>query len=456
MASPLSPAPTPALGLERGQTIDRFVVIGLVGRGGMGEVYAAYDPELDRKVAIKLLRARGDTADGRTRLLREAQAIAKLSHPNVVVVYDVGTFGDSVFIAMEFVDGRTLTGWMQAGQRSRREILQVFLSAGRGLAAAHAAGLVHRDFKPDNVMVTNDGQVRVMDFGLARHTRDAEEAAAPRREPAAPGGDPADTFDPSADPDATLNIAKGDPPATSGKYLSVKLTQTGAMLGTPAYMAPEQFAMTATDARTDQFSFCVALYELLYGARPFPGESRPRAHDERSRRPARSAEAPPKSRVPGWLRRVVLRGLETEPARRYPSMTALLSALETDPTIRWRRVATGVGLLACAALAVVGARRAAGSRDVLCRSGAERWAGVWDADRAASARKEAIHRAFAASEKGYAEQAFAGTSRVLDAYVRKWHHDVHRRVRGDARARRAVGRGPGPAHELSAGSPHER
>src|SRR4051794_21477045 len=168
MSSPPSPAPTASLGLERGQTIDRFVVIGLVGRGGMGEVYAAYDPELDRKVAIKLLRARGDTSEGKTRLLREAQAIAKLQHPNVVVVYDVGTFKDSVFIAMEFVEGRTAGGWLLAAPRTRREIMDVYVAAGRGLAAAHAAGLVHRDFKPDNVMVTNDGQVRVMDFGLAR------------------------------------------------------------------------------------------------------------------------------------------------------------------------------------------------------------------------------------------------------------------------------------------------
>src|SRR6185436_11016011 len=142
--------------LARGASIGRYVVIGLVGRGGMGEVYAAYDPELDRKVAIKLVRARegGNSGERRARLLREAQATAKLQHPNVIVVYDVGTFRESVFIAMEFVEGRTLNGWLHASPRSPREILQVFLAAGRGLAAAHAAGLAHRDFKPDNVMVT--------------------------------------------------------------------------------------------------------------------------------------------------------------------------------------------------------------------------------------------------------------------------------------------------------------
>src|SRR4051794_9501939 len=170
------PPPTPAGnegGLAKGATIGRYVALGLLGRGGMGEVYAAYDPELDRKIAVKLLRARGvaTTAAGRTRLLREAQAIARLSHPNVVVVYDVGTFQDTVFIAMEFVEGNTLGYWLQAKQRPWREVLDVFLLAGRGLVAAHAAGLVHRDFKPDTVMITKSGQVRVMDFGLAREEK---------------------------------------------------------------------------------------------------------------------------------------------------------------------------------------------------------------------------------------------------------------------------------------------
>src|SRR6187401_272227 len=158
--------------LARGASIGRYVVLGLVGRGGMGEVYAAYDPELDRKVAVKLLRVKPGNGvsrhEGRQRTLREAQAIARLSHPNVVVVFDVGTFAEQVFIAMEFVDGNTVTYWLQAAERSWQEILKVFMAAGRGLAAAHEKGLVHRDFKPDNVMVSRDGQVRVMDFGLAR------------------------------------------------------------------------------------------------------------------------------------------------------------------------------------------------------------------------------------------------------------------------------------------------
>ena len=166
--------------LPRGATIGRYVVLGLVGRGGMGEVYAAYDPELDRKVAVKLLRVKPGNGvsrhEGRQRTLREAQAIARLSHPNVVVVFDVGTFQEQVFIAMEFVEGNTVTYWLQAAARSWQDILKVFMAAGRGLAAAHEKGLVHRDFKPDNVMVGRDGQVRVMDFGLARQVTEKSAA----------------------------------------------------------------------------------------------------------------------------------------------------------------------------------------------------------------------------------------------------------------------------------------
>src|SRR6266478_879384 len=166
--------------VRRGSAIGRYVILGWVGRGAMGEVYGAFDPDLNRKLAIKLLRVRRGNSvgsvDGKTRLLREAQAIAKLSHPNVVVVHDVGTYEDRVFIAMEFIEGRTLTFWLHARPRTWREIVKVFIAAGRGLQHAHEANLVHRDFKPDNVMVRVDGDVRVMDFGLVRYTdlRDPE------------------------------------------------------------------------------------------------------------------------------------------------------------------------------------------------------------------------------------------------------------------------------------------
>jgi tetratricopeptide (TPR) repeat protein len=422
MSPPETTASTPSgVVLERGQTIDRFVVLGLVGRGGMGEVYAAYDPELDRKIAIKLLRARGDAAEAKTRLLREAQAIAKLQHPNVVVCYDVGTFGESIFIAMEFVEGRTAGGWLHAGERTRREILDVYLAAGRGLAAAHAAGLVHRDFKPDNVMVTNDRQVRVMDFGLARPVGEARDEAAAAALPVSGADKVHETFDPNLDPEMTVDLRKNlaaDTGPASGKYLSLKLTQTGAMLGTPAYMAPEQFAVKATDARTDQFSFCVALYEALYGARPFEGDTFVTLMTNVTA--GKVSPPPAKARVPGWLRKVLLRGLATNPEARYASMAALLAALETDPTVRARRSAMGAALTACLVLGGLAARRSAHTPTTMCRGGEEHFVGVWEAGGARTPRKDAMGAAFARTERPFAAQAFASVTKLLDDYVARW------------------------------------
>jgi tetratricopeptide (TPR) repeat protein len=379
--------------LKRGQTVGRFVVLGLLGRGGMGEVYGAYDPELDRKVAVKLVRPRiSRSGEDRGRLLREAQAIAKLSHPNVVVIYDVGTVDERVFIAMEFVEGSTLGGWLRAAPRSRREIVDVFLLAGRGLAAAHQAGLVHRDFKPDNVMVGGDGQVRVMDFGLARTVVGEEDA-------------------PASEPISTST-------STSGRYLRAKMTQTGVLLGSPAYMAPEQFLGEKTDGRTDQFSFCVALYEALYGERPFAGETVLAVQVnvlEGAIRPAPAA-----TRVPSWIRRVLLRGLAINAAARFPSMEALLAALGNDPaqrTKKWLLVAS----VPVALLAVVGVTRRVGlEHRRMCAGGEAYFAEIWEPGPAESARKAAIQRAFAASGKSYAEQAYAGVSRLMDQYASRW------------------------------------
>ena len=413
-ASATDTPPGPRLGLSRGESVGRFVLVGLLGRGGMGEVYAAYDPELDRKVAVKILRAR--SADGEVRLLREAQVIAKLQHPNVVVVYDVGKFRDTVFIAMEFVDGETLGHWMKEEARPWRETLRIFQAAGRGLDAAHALGMVHRDFKPDNVMLTKDGQVRVMDFGLARQV-DAEDQEVL-------GGAADVEPPPDVAPEATMPLGQGvvtAPPTETrgtGGYLKLKLTQTGEQLGTPAYMAPEQFAAQRSDARTDQFSFCVALYEALYGLRPFAGDTVltiMASVVEGAVRPA-----PEKARVPSWIRRVLLRGLATNPDARFPSMKALLAALEADPSARRRRWALAVlGVAAVGGVAFAASRLGAG-RGALCLGGAARLAGIWEPGDAPSARRASIRTAFSKGAKSYAAGAYTGAARLLDEYVGRW------------------------------------
>ena len=215
----------------------------------------------------------------RQRLVREAQAMARVSHRNVLTVYDAGTVGDEVFIAMELIDGATLGQWLRQERRSWRVALDCFIDAGRGLRAAHAAGLVHRDFKPDNVLVARAGGVYVTDFGLARAANDRELVP--------------------ATPDATVG--------------SPRLTQTGAIVGTPAYMAPEHVRGGLVDARADQFSFCVALYEALWRERPFSGET----SDERLRAVAAGPRAPRRSEAPAWLFQTLARGLRFEIGRAH-------------------------------------------------------------------------------------------------------------------------------------------
>ena len=311
-----------------GGRFGRYEILECIGAGAMGIVYLARDPDLGRKVALKLLRPDPSAAtsqDAPARLLREAQSMARLSHPNVITVYEVGAFGDEVFLAMEFVEGTTLGEWMQAPGRSWRDVLAVFRRAGEGLEAAHAAGLVHRDFKPDNVLVGVDGRVRVTDFGLAR----AADGPAP------PTG--------GADDGST-------PP------LDASMTRTGTLVGTPAYMAPEQLAGRPADARSDVFSFCVALYEGLYGERPFAGVT--------PQELARAIELgdvrkpPSAARVPSWLGRVVLRGLEGLPESRPSDMRALLGALASGAArARRRRAAAALAAMACVSIAAMTSSR---------------------------------------------------------------------------------------------------
>jgi len=375
--------------LREGAKLGRYVVLSRVGAGGMGVVFGAYDPELDRKVAIKLLRSAPggsgpkELADQRSRLLREAQAMAKLSHPNVITVHDVGTFEGQVFVAMEFIDGGTLSMWLRETQRSFREVLPVLLAAGRGLAAAHAAGLVHRDFKPDNVLMGRDGRVLVTDFGLAR--------------PAA---------------GKTDNFAQvGTMPGT--RALGLALTQTGALVGTPAYMAPEQLGGERTDALTDQFSFCVALYEGLYGERPFAGKVLAELIANVTEGNVRAA--PQRTTVPRWVRRALMRGLAVDPEARHSSMDVLLAALVRNPWRRWQQVA----LIAIPTVTIAGIvaayEREQPSAQSYCRDIADKLDGVWDDE-----RRAAVTARFSATDLPYAPDALRSIERVLDPYAQMW------------------------------------
>lgn len=303
-----------------GQSLGRYQLGRQLGSGGMGVVFEALDPELDRQVAIKLLHGGRGAAALKARLLREARAMARLQHPNVVAVHDIGAVGDEVFIAMELVEGATLTKWLAERKRSTREVVRVFVEAGRGLEAAHAVDMVHRDFKPDNVLIGADGRARVTDFGLAR-----------------PIDDP---------PPSMRGQAKPHSPSTTG--MSLTRTAPGAMVGTPAYMSPEQLKAQPADARSDQFAFCVALFEALTSQRPFRGAS----FEELARNVLAGQRDPTPSSVPRWLRAVLDRGLSPDPGERYPTMRALLSDLERDRGKVKRAATLGVAMTAAAAATV--------------------------------------------------------------------------------------------------------
>ena len=391
--------------LERGTRVERYVILKSVGQGGMGVVYAAYDPELDRKVALKLLlpdSAVATNVEGRARLLREAQAMARISHPNVISIYDVGTFDTQVFIAMEFIQGGSLRDWLRERPRPWRELLQAFLEAGRGLAAAHQAGLVHRDFKPANVLRREDGRVCVMDFGLARL------ADASQQEEAAANGE-----------DVLQERA------TSG--LSAELTAAGVVLGTPQYMPPEQYMAHAGDARLDQFSFCASLYWALYGQRPFePKRMAKLASEARSglkgqdlqefgrRLPQQGIvqEPPRDSVVPARVRLALLRGLSLDPAHRFASMEALLEAL-SPPQPRARQgwmVAVGA-----AALSVLGTGLYVHHQSQVCAGAAPLMAAVWSPQ-----AQQKLETAFTATGAHFATESALRVTQLLNGYASSW------------------------------------
>ena len=366
----------PALRIPVGTVIaDVFQIDSVLGIGGMGVVYAARDCRLDRRVAIKVHHS---TSTSRTaRMWREARAMARLSHPNVLAIHEVGWHGRRVFIAMELVDGGSLTEWL-AQPRTNREVIERFAQAADGLAAAHAAGLVHRDFKPDNVLVGTDGRVRVADFGLAREGTSIDD----------------DTASPSPVP-----------------ALGADVTCTGAAVGTPAYMSPEQLAGMPVDARADQFSFCVALYEALYGERPFAGRS---VSELAGAVASGEVRRPPGGHdVPAWVDAVVRRGLYPEPADRWPSMTALAFALRQDPAATLRR-RLGMAALVAALVATAAGTWLLSRPMPPCLRAGEEIALDYDADEA-----DAITAAFEATGSPLAAPAASRVRASLDAYTRQ-------------------------------------
>ena len=356
---------------QKKSRVGRFVLESEIGSGSMGTVYAAYDEQLERRVAIKVLsEAHRGSAE---QLAQEAKSLARLSHPSVVAVHEVGRHDGQTFIAMELIDGVTLRQWWSDEPRTWVQVLDAFAEAGRGLAAAHAVGLVHRDFKPDNVLVESNGRVRVVDFGLARP------ATLPGR-PASKDGDdalPVDVF-----------------------------TVTGAWCGTPAYMSPEQFK-DRTDARSDQFAFGVALFEGLFGHRPYSGQTLKELRDNM----AAKRIAPAQGQVPRSVRQAVERAIDPEPEARFDSMEALLSALIHDPRAKNRRIAGSI--LAVAAAVGLTAFIAIQTADP-CPDPSAAWSGIWDPERAVQLRT-------ALTAAGASEHAVGRVERALDDYADQWN-----------------------------------
>jgi hypothetical protein len=405
--------PRPALvskpSIAVGTVVGRFVVLEFLGAGGMGEVYAAYDPNLERKVAVKFLRPEflgpGKQSVAADRMRREARLVAKLSHPNVVTVYEIDVFDGHLFIAMEYVDGQNVAEWLKAEARAVRDVVRVFLAAGAGLAAAHAAGVIHRDFKPHNVMIANGGEVRVMDFGLAHLDTEVEAPTS------------------SAAISATAPTGGTSPAPETTAEREARLTRTGTLLGTPAYMAPEQLLGAKATTRTDQYSFCVALHEGLFGRRPVgPVGSRARTTGKMD---AVVAEVATRS-VPGWIRRALKRGLAADPAQRYASMDDLLADLRADKA-RQRKLA----LALVAGLAVVsggtwGALHEVAARRVrFCRANVATAAAVWPVEAATPGAvppgtPTSVWDAFQRSGVADATGTFERVSRTLSTYVAHW------------------------------------
>ncbi len=393
--------------MQPGDRIGRYQLDKRLGSGGMGVVWVAHDPRLERTVAVKVLheRRRRGASLARERLRREALALARLSHPNVVAIYDVGIHDGRVFLAMEHIEGRTLDRWLARGP-SFAQIIDVFGQAAAGLAAVHEAGFVHRDFKPTNVMIDREGRVAVMDFGLAR-IYDPDSVSEHDASVSAHGASAAATF-----VDGTTSW-----PTEATAAFSTVLTCDGVIMGTPAYMAPEQHVGQGADARADQFSFCATLFEALVGRRPFEGRTvKELAQDKHRRRLDFAGSERP---IRAGLRRLLRRGLDPEPARRFPDMVALRRCLVERSAPRRRPLSVAV----FASALVMGTAGWAGWDRLhtnACDGGADRMAQLWSDDERAQ-----LHRSFSATEVSYADDAAHRTAARLDAYAGRWATMFH-------------------------------
>lgn len=382
---------------EAGSRVAHYIVLDQLGLGGMGVVYAAYDPKLDRKIALKVLRSEGhdETATvARLRLVSEGRALARVSHPNVVAVYDVGTVEEEVYVAMELVQGTTLGQWRKARTRPWTEVTAMFIEIASGLIAVHDASLVHRDVKPDNILIDADDRPKVTDFGLARPERDAPES---------------------------LRQQEQRLVETDVAVERLQLTQTGARLGTPAYMACEQLNGGEASPLSDQFAFCVTLWETLYGERPFEGGSWVSLVLAVTEGQIREPPTPPSGRpVPAWLRRILERGLSPQPRDRWPNMRELVEALRAgDPKRVKRRWWAGASTLALAGTLTAGAGWQRSQERADAEAGCAREANRVDAVWSPAARDQ-LRAAYSQSEIDDALEIEAGIESIFDTFASAW------------------------------------
>ncbi len=385
--APLRSDAEPPRSLQSGTTLDQYVVLGLVGSGGAGDVYVAWDNRLDRRVALKMLRPHREhegatlQPDAFALLVSEARLLAKLSHPNVVTVHDIRRIDDVAFIAMEYVEGVDLSTHLEDHPLAWTEVVRIFVAAGRGIAAAHEAGIVHGDLKPANILLGADGRPRVSDFGVARSVVEHD----------------------------TAEHAVSLSDAEDGMSASVEAS-TPVLVGTPYAMAPEQHRGLRATIESDIYGFCVSLWQALYGSPPFRAPSNAELEEAKLQG---APPAPSNSAVPRWLHGVVARGLAPDPAARPRRLRELLDTLQRTPGRRRQRITVAGGTIAVAALGA--ASLATGNQDNTCTDAHRHLAGIWDPP-----RRTQLAQTFENSGLVYAPASWEQVNASLQTYADAW------------------------------------